>query len=50
MLEARQMSADAYADEDLYLSSPRLKALSGDFSVLAADCTGSVSLSTWGEK
>lgn len=36
VLEARR-APDIYADEDLYLSSQRIKAFSGDFSGLAAD-------------
>src|ERR1044072_1801947 len=36
VLEARR-APDPYADEDLYLSSQRIKAFSGDFNGLAAD-------------
>jgi tetratricopeptide (TPR) repeat protein len=37
MLDARQPATEAYADEDLALSSQRIKALSGDFNGLVAD-------------
>ena len=37
MLEARRASAAAFEDEDLYLSSQRIRALSGDFNGLVAD-------------
>src|ERR1700755_1250286 len=37
MLDARRPATEAYADEDLSLSSQRIKALSGDFNGLVAD-------------
>jgi tetratricopeptide (TPR) repeat protein len=37
MLDARQPATEVYVDEDLALSSQRIKALSGDFNGLAAD-------------